>query len=333
MLKTLTFKERPERGQRSLSLGDRAGTNPAATAGIFALQAVALVALIAFAGRDPLWLMLFVVPFGAASGAMTLSRAALLAKLYGPAHYGGISGVSNTFMTSAMVLAPVGAGVAYGVAGDYEAVFLALAVGSALAAIAMAVALRAAAPSDRQPLERKTTRTRVTDGAVGDALRAATRKSASPVAVVTAKGGEESRGITVSSLTSVSLDPALISFAIRKRSRMEAALATADRFHVRLLGEGQARLAARFAATGLTGREQFEGLTSDPDGEPRLPGALATLTCVPYARIGAGDHLVVLGMVVEVESGDDGGPLLFHNRSYRRVGESADESRRDPRTA
>jgi MFS family permease len=81
----------------------------AVTAGIFALQAVALVVLIQ--SRSPLGVVAFVLPFGAASGAVTLARASAVADFYGPDHYGSIGGVVGMFVTGARTLAPVGAGV------------------------------------------------------------------------------------------------------------------------------------------------------------------------------------------------------------------------------
>src|ERR671933_726954 len=79
----------------------------ATMAGIFALQAAALVVLIA--SQSPLGVLLFVLPFGAASGAVTISRALAVADFYGPAHYGSIGAVVGMFVTGARTLAPVGA--------------------------------------------------------------------------------------------------------------------------------------------------------------------------------------------------------------------------------
>src|SRR5918911_4637071 len=79
----------------------------AVTAGIFALQAIALVVLIQ--SRSTLGVLLFVVPFGAASGAVTLVRAAAVAEFYGPDFYGSIGGGGGMFVTGARTLAPVGA--------------------------------------------------------------------------------------------------------------------------------------------------------------------------------------------------------------------------------
>ncbi len=60
--------------------------------------------------------------FGAASGAGTLARPALLAEYYGAAHYGSINGVLAFFLAGAQALAPVGAGALYTLFGRYQPV-------------------------------------------------------------------------------------------------------------------------------------------------------------------------------------------------------------------
>ena len=74
-------------------------------AGIFALQAAALVVL--FGSRSPLGVLMFVLPFGAASGAVTIARASAIDDFYGPDHYGSIGGVAGMFVTGARTCAPV----------------------------------------------------------------------------------------------------------------------------------------------------------------------------------------------------------------------------------
>jgi MFS family permease len=121
----------------------------AVAAGIFALQAAALVVLIG--SRSPLGVLMFVLPFGAASGAVTIARAYAIADFYGPDHYGSIGGVAGMFVTGARTLAPVGAGAMFAFLGSYMPVLWGLAAGSALAAVAMFLAhTTRAAPTPRR---------------------------------------------------------------------------------------------------------------------------------------------------------------------------------------
>ena len=118
-------------------------------AGIFALQAAALVVLIG--SQSPLGVLMFVLPFGAASGAVTISRALAVADFYGPAHYASIGGVVGMFVTGARTLAPVGAGAMSSALGGYAPVVWTLAAGSALASIAMFMAQRLVPPLRSEP--------------------------------------------------------------------------------------------------------------------------------------------------------------------------------------
>jgi len=105
------------------------------TASIFLVQAVALVVLLTVPGVAGVWL--FVALFGAGFGAITPARAALVAELYGPAHFGTISGTLALVITGARAIAPVGAGLLYTAIGRYEPVFAALAVASVAAGLAV----------------------------------------------------------------------------------------------------------------------------------------------------------------------------------------------------
>ena len=116
----------------------------AVTAGVFALQAVALIVLIQ--SRSAVGVLIFVLPFGAASGAVTLARATAVAEFYGPDHYGSIGGVVGMFVTGARTLAPVGAGAMSVALGGYSPVLWTLTLGSALAAVSMFLAHRLVPP-------------------------------------------------------------------------------------------------------------------------------------------------------------------------------------------
>ena len=116
----------------------------AVTAGVFALQAVALIVLIQ--SRSAVGVLSFVLPFGAASGAVTLARATAVAEFYGPDHYGSIGGVVGMFVTGARTLAPVGAGAMSVALGGYSPVLWTLTLGSALAAVSIFLADRLVPP-------------------------------------------------------------------------------------------------------------------------------------------------------------------------------------------
>jgi MFS family permease len=112
------------------------------SAGVLALQPVALLVLLLVPGFQGV--VAFVVLFGAAKGCLTLVRPALVADLYGRAHYASIAGVLAFVVTLAQAGAPVGAGAAYDALGGYGPILWALVVVSALASICLLPARREA---------------------------------------------------------------------------------------------------------------------------------------------------------------------------------------------
>jgi MFS family permease len=115
-------------------LGDRLPRQQV-TACLFLVQTLALIVLLLAHGVVGVYT--FVVLFGMGFGAMTPARAALVADLYGPMHYGQINGVLALFITASRALAPVSAGVVYDWAGNYDPMFWGLLVASAVATVAV----------------------------------------------------------------------------------------------------------------------------------------------------------------------------------------------------
>ncbi|HEX8298609.1 MAG TPA: flavin reductase family protein [Rubricoccaceae bacterium] len=172
------------------------------------------------------------------------------------------------------------------------------------------------APADRTPEHPEAVQ------ATGAALRAILQAIASPVVVVTVTTGDETRGATIGSFASVSLDPPLVSFNVTCGTQLHAALTAADSFTVHLLADDQGEVATHFARPDLTTTEQSAGadLRAVPGLAVRLDGTLGTLACSVEARIRAGDHSVVIGRVDALVAGRDAGPLLYYRRTYRGVG-------------
>lgn len=103
---------------------------------VLAMQAVAVVVLLIWLA--PAGIILAVILLGAGRGAMTIMRPTIVAERYGRPNFGAINGVVALFVGAAAALAPIGAGLAYDLAGSYRPVFLGLAVAGLLAAVAAA---------------------------------------------------------------------------------------------------------------------------------------------------------------------------------------------------
>jgi MFS family permease len=105
------------------------------TAFLFAMQAAALVILMAVPNQAGV--LLFAVLFGSGAGASSPARAALLAEMYGPLHYGSISGVQALVITVAKSVAPLGMGLLFVATGSYQPVLWTLLTASTASIWAM----------------------------------------------------------------------------------------------------------------------------------------------------------------------------------------------------
>lgn len=147
-------------------------------------------------------------------------------------------------------------------------------------------------------------------------FRAALGQFATGVAVVTCPGdGQGPVGITINSLTSVSLEPPLVLWCLDKASDRERVLTTCTSFVVNVLSKSQEALSARFAAVG---QHDFSGIefTAAETGAPILPGTLAHLECSVTARHEGGDHWIIVGHVDRLQT-NGGDPLLYFGGGYR----------------
>jgi len=112
-------------------------------------------------------------------------------------------------------------------------------------------------------------------------------------------------GMTANSFTSVSLDPPLALVSLMRASRALQYLL--DRpFAINVLAADQLELALYFA--GRPQGQEPRWLTDGP--APRLAGTVASMQCTPWAGYPGGDHVLVLGRVVEFEDSDDVAPLV-----------------------
>ncbi|MEC3977402.1 flavin reductase family protein [Amycolatopsis sp. H20-H5] len=149
----------------------------------------------------------------------------------------------------------------------------------------------------------------------GHRFRAVMAAVCAPVTVVTTTGADGGpRGATVSSFTSLSLDPPLVSVAFDRRSALLAEIQVAGRFGVNLLGHGQDDLAVRFATRGA---DRFGGETAwfTDDGLPRLRDAAGWVACDLERTIEAGDHLLLFGLVTDLGRADLP-PLVYAHRTF-----------------
>jgi hypothetical protein len=162
-----------------------------------------------------------------------------------------------------------------------------------------------------------------TGGSVIDpkAFRSVMGSFATGVAVVTTSRDGEQFGMTVNSLTSVSLEPLIVLICVVKGSRTGLAIRDRGRFAVNLLNSEQEEISRRFVS-----REQRRFRRQDASdnvwGVPLMEGALASLVCDVHLIHEIGDHDVVYGRVLHCDS-SEGKPLLYWRGAYSALGDWA----------
>lgn len=140
-------------------------------------------------------------------------------------------------------------------------------------------------------------------------MRRTMGRFATGVAVITTGAAGTPHGMTVNSLTSVSLEPPMLLVCLTIGARTTDAIVEGGRFAVNILSARQEQLALRFAKRG---EDHFAGLDVTTGGHrvPVIPDAFAHLECDVERHFVAGDHVVVFGHVLNV-CAREGEPLAF----------------------
>ncbi len=147
------------------------------------------------------------------------------------------------------------------------------------------------------------------------ALRDAFGRFATGVTVLTARQPDGlPRGFTANSFTSVSLDPPLLLVCLAKSAHSCETFVMASHFGVNVLGQDQQALSALFASREA---DKFQRCVWH-EGAGRVPlldGTLARFVCMQERLVDAGDHLVLIGRVVDFSTGE-GAPLGYFRGRY-----------------
>lgn len=136
------------------------------------------------------------------------------------------------------------------------------------------------------------------------------------VVVIAARTRDGLVGMAANSITSVSLEPRLISICAARTSTTWPRIRGAGRFCVSILADHHEQASRQFAASGV---DRFAGLQwHDRPGGPALDDAVAWLDCEVYAEYAAGDHTIVLARVKDLGAAEDGRALVFFRGRYGR---------------
>jgi flavin reductase (DIM6/NTAB) family NADH-FMN oxidoreductase RutF len=155
------------------------------------------------------------------------------------------------------------------------------------------------------------------EGVSPDEFREAFSHWASGVTVVAARDPDDDRvyATTVSSLASVSAEPPIVSFALGPGAQVLPFLPEGRRFAVNVLAAGQDELATRFTDSFPVGTTPFAA-----EGEPMIEGSLLRLTCTVLGKVPVRSSRIIVARVDGADvAADEGEPLLYYRRDYRRL--------------
>lgn len=146
-------------------------------------------------------------------------------------------------------------------------------------------------------------------------FRDAMDKFATGISIVTTEYDGDITGMTVNAFMSVSLKPRLIAISIDEKARMYDILQNTKKFGLSILDEDQMELSMIYARQMEKDREiPF----ISQDGVPVIDESIATLSCYVQEIATAGDHMIFIAEVTEVEM-NEGDPILFHGGQYRTI--------------
>jgi len=136
------------------------------------------------------------------------------------------------------------------------------------------------------------------------------------VVVVTLDSGAGPVGFTATSLTSLSIDPPLVSFGISVGSSSWPHLRTARTAVVNFLGAQQESVARTFATSGIDRFAAPTAWSRLAGGEPVLAEVAGWLRIAVADFVAAGDHQIVIGRVKEADLAEGRRPLIYHDGAY-----------------
>lgn len=144
------------------------------------------------------------------------------------------------------------------------------------------------------------------------------RRIPTAVAVLATRVDHSVHATTVSSITSVSRDPALVSVCLRNGSRTLELLHHAESFSLSVLASDQGEIADRFADTGRPeGAAQFAGVAHHMSAfGPVLDGAAVQMGCELHAQHRCGDHHILVGAIRTAEASATLAPLVRRDGTY-----------------
>lgn len=156
----------------------------------------------------------------------------------------------------------------------------------------------------------------------GELLRAFRRRWTTGVAVMSVRDGDRLRGITLTALMPLSIEPPLLAVALAADGAFAQLAGEGRHCAISVLQRDQVFLSERFAGRAPVPDAAFTGIAYELDDHdvPVLKDSAAAVSGVIVSRANHGDHDLV---VIEIDGGmigpDEDDPLVTYEGSYRQL--------------
>ncbi|WP_237188368.1 flavin reductase family protein [Rothia nasimurium] len=163
----------------------------------------------------------------------------------------------------------------------------------------------------------------ITEKTATDLFCEAFGAQAAGVAIITAEGADgEPGGLTISSLSSVSAEPPIVSFSFKDRTGSAARIVDADSFLIHLIGAENVETAKLFAVSKADKFGDTSTWDRLPTGEPLLHGISRVLRVKPIGTLNAGPAVVFTAEVTDFIRHDaNATPTVYHARRFHGLGD------------
>ncbi|WOH67512.1 flavin reductase family protein [Bradyrhizobium sp. BWA-3-5] len=161
-------------------------------------------------------------------------------------------------------------------------------------------------------------------------FRNAMRQLTGGVSIVTAGIGWDISGMTVTAVSSLSVDPPSLIVSINREASSWPLVRRYGFFGVNILTADQIDIAERFTGKdGLKGAERFAGAhwTTRVSGVPLLTGALAAIDCEVEDVVERHSHAIVIGRVLDVTVSPRTAALAYWQGQYVAIDRDEDALR------
>ena len=160
-----------------------------------------------------------------------------------------------------------------------------------------------------------------------DHFRGAMRHLAGGVSVITVGRGKDITGMTVTSVSSFSVDPPTLVVSVNREASSWPLLKRHGFFGINLLTADQLDVAERFAGKGgLKGADRFAGAqwTTRVSGVPLLSGALAAIDCEVEDIVERHSHAIVIGRVLDIQASTRTAALAYWQGRFVAIDQDED---------